>query len=288
MPSNFAIFSWPVLAVRGPDRAVWLSGIITCDLVGLGGDRAAWGLLLTKQGKIQAELLVIPAADELLLAVVGGDPGETLRALERYLVMEDAEVLVAPRRALAVLVDVSSSDLRSPLLDAAAEVFRGAFPMAPDSAVLVVAEGDADALRARLAALSVEFSADEWMAFRVEQGIAEYGLDYSAADNPHEASLERRTVNWQKGCYLGQEVVFMQEARGKVKRRLVRLLPDAAWQLAPPHDVFDAAGRVVGRVTSSSSSGAIASVITPLYESGAHVVVCGHLAAVAPLVAPLG
>ena len=64
---------------------------------------------------------------------------------------------------------------------------------------------------------------DDWPRVRVAHGVGVFGTDYGPSDNPHEAALERRAIAWNKGCYLGQEAVFMQDARGKVKRRLVVL-----------------------------------------------------------------
>ena len=64
---------------------------------------------------------------------------------------------------------------------------------------------------------------DDWPRVRVTHGVGLFGTDYGPSDNPHEAALERRAIAWNKGCYLGQEAVFMQDARGKVKRRLVVL-----------------------------------------------------------------
>ena len=73
----------------------------------------------------------------------------------------------------------------------------------------------------------------DWEALRIAQAFGRFGVDFGEADNPHEAALDRRAVSWSKGCYLGQEVVCMQDMRGKLKRRLVALaLEDSAE--APP------------------------------------------------------
>src|SRR5690606_38680361 len=57
---------------------------------------------------------------------------------------------------------------------------------------------------------------EQWDELRVVWGVPDFERDFFPVDKPHEASLERRAVDWKKGCYLGQEVVCMQDMRGKV------------------------------------------------------------------------
>jgi folate-binding protein YgfZ len=103
--------------------------------------------------------------------------------------------------------------------------------------------------------------AAQWHDWRVEHGLPEFGVDFGSADNPHDAALERRAVSWSKGCYLGQEVVCMQDMRGKPKRRLVSLLL-ADGEVPPPSTaVVDAAGEKLGEVTSAAFSRARARAV---------------------------
>src|SRR5262249_30258701 len=60
-----------------------------------------------------------------------------------------------------------------------------------------------------------------WEALRIEQGVPRFRHDFDESTYPQEASLEKRAVSFDKGCYLGQEVVCMLELRGQVKRKLV-------------------------------------------------------------------
>jgi folate-binding protein YgfZ len=89
----------------------------------------------------------------------------------------------------------------------------------------------------------------------------------------YQAALERRAVSWKKGCYLGQEVVFMQDARGKVKRRLVRLRGPAGAAISRGARVCDASGADVGEVTTGATGGALARLQAPHFEPGASLVV---------------
>lgn len=241
-----------VIAVTGADRAGWLNGVVTCDVARLRAGEAAYGLAVTQKGRILADMQVYVDADRLLLVVPEAAREELLAAFERYLVMEDAELAhvrlrvlaVHGPRAEAVLARAREAGAVGAPLDATG--LGGAL-------VLVPADREATALAAVEAAAREAGGAmgDDagWESLRLERGVPRYGKDFDAGTYPQEAALEKRAVSFDKGCYLGQEVVCMLELRGHVKRKLVPVVlegpaPDAG---AP---VTDAAGAVVGTLTS--------------------------------------
>ena len=94
-------------------------------------------------------------------------------------------------------------------------------------------------------------SKEGFEALRIEEGIARYGVDFDEQNYPQDASLEKLAVSFQKGCYLGQETVFMLEVRGHAKKRLVQLAidGDADVPVGSPL-VAPEGGAEVGTVTS--------------------------------------
>ena len=126
----------------------------------------------------------------------------------------------------------------------------------------------------------VRASREAWDALRIARAFPEFGRDYSAGDNPHEASLEALAVSFNKGCYLGQEVVCMQDMRGRVKRRLVALELGASSGVEAGAEVTAAgSGEKVGELTSVARSGAslygFARVRAPFFEPGTELWVSG-------------
>jgi folate-binding protein YgfZ len=97
---------------------------------------------------------------------------------------------------------------------------------------------------------------EEWTRLRLERGLPEFGVDFDTQERPHEVGLERRAVSWTKGCYLGQEVVCMQDMRGKVKRslRVLRVDAPADADLGQGGAIVDATGGELGPVTSRAFS----------------------------------
>jgi tRNA-modifying protein YgfZ len=271
------------LVVSGGDRVSWLNGLVTCELTGLAPGQGRWGLALNKQGKVQSELCIVAGEQRLFV----GHPSTVQLAsyLDQYLIMEDAELsdgseelgwimLHGPKAAesaarLARKAAWGSVDLTG-LGGAAVVVSRSELPAAleelltqPDSALA---------------------SAEDWERLRVERTLPELGVDYQTSDNPHEASLERRAVSWTKGCYLGQEVVCMQDMRGKVKRRIVTLVLDRETAAAPGSPVHTPDGQTAGEVTTSVHSdvlgkpAALARLSTAFTQPGTELVIADRRA----------
>jgi folate-binding protein YgfZ len=121
---------------------------------------------------------------------------------------------------------------------------------------------------------------------RVERSVPLYGKELSDTTSPHEASLERRCISWEKGCYLGQEAVCMQEMRGKVKRRTVLLRVEGGAVPEPGTPVTDATGTAAGETRTGARSTvhghplALAVVSAVLAVPGGSVRIGGEVATV--------
>jgi tRNA-modifying protein YgfZ len=244
------------LTVTGPDRLEWLQGVLTCDVAQLAEGDGRWGLVLSKQGKILADALVVAAAGAVHLGVVADAASRVHGWLAGFLIMEDAELVEATP-------SLSWVTLHGPLSGAVAAeiVARLGGASAPmdvtglGGAAVVLARGQAEAARSVAAAAgAVVSSPEEWERLRVERLVPLYGADMSDALNPHEASLDRRAVSWSKGCYLGQEAVCMQDMRGKVKKRLALLHVESTSLPPSGTPVKDPAGVVVGDTRSAVES----------------------------------
>jgi folate-binding protein YgfZ len=270
------------LRVHGADAKSWLNGVLSCDVTQLSKARGVYGLLLNKQGKIQAELDLIEADGSVLLGVSAGR-GELVRAqLDRVLVMEDAEISAEP--------DVRWLRFYGPDAEIGARAVVGALGsgaidwLGLGGVALAVRAATVElALQAALDAGAKHLPPELWTALRIRRGFPSYGGDFSDEDNPHEASLDRRAVSWTKGCYLGQEVVCMQDMRGRVKRRLVALELEGEPAVLPESEV-ESPGEAgpVGKITSSAWDGvaavALARLKFPFFEGKHPLVVAGRSA----------
>lgn len=248
------------LVVTGPDRVTWLNGLLTCDLAKLGTDEAArYGLFVARNGRVLADALIASAEGCMLVSVPGAAAAALRQHLEHYRVMEDAEIdertgdtplwEIHGPRAADLLAAVRSAGAVGGSIDRTE--LGGAIAFFPDQS-------------ARAGRAAIESAVDEvggmlgdaagWRALRLERGVPEFGADFGEATYPQEAGLERIAVSFQKGCYLGQEVVCMLELRGHVKRRLASLVFGVGALPAAGDIVVDESGAESGEVTSACDS----------------------------------
>ncbi|WP_437965259.1 glycine cleavage T C-terminal barrel domain-containing protein [Sorangium sp. So ce260] len=255
------------LIVTGSDRQTWLNGLVTCDLAPqkplpagakvpppAGG---AYGLNVVKTGKIFAEVWIVIAEDRIYVGALR-DRIEALReSFERYLIMEDAELADASGEHAWVFVHgPRAADLAAAGRAAGAEAaivdwsgLGGALLVAPrqaEGAVLAALRLPA----AGAAGPVLPTTAAAWEVLRVENNVPRFGVDFDDQNFPQEASLEERAVSFSKGCYLGQETVFMLQMRGHAKKRLVQLAVEGEDDVPAGAEIALPDGAAVGAVTS--------------------------------------
>ena len=278
------------LSVTGSEAKSWLNGLVSCDVLKVAPGSGAFGLVLNKQGKIQSEVEVVESASGLLVGVSPGVAESLVTTLDKFLVMEDAELANAS-------ADFMWADFHglgaSALAESAASACSGTA-----AAMSFTGQGGATLVfeREQLAAFeryvertpSLRRGSDEdWEAWRIGQAFGRFGVDFGEADNPHEAGLDRRAVSWNKGCYLGQEVVCMQDMRGKLKRRLVALALSDAGELPAVGSPVTAEGEAdaIGELTSvvrnptTGQALALARLKSPYFDGQAALGVAGKPAA---------
>ncbi len=241
------------IVVTGKDTVTWLNGLVTCDLAKLAPGAGAYGLLVEKKGRLRADLFVVPGrgADRptFALLVPAAKRDEVMALLDHHLIMEDVEL------AAADLVAWGAFGPKAKDLDLG--TFGGAVDLLGRGGAVVAApadEGETNDAVARAAASLGGAVADEsgWEQVRIEAALPRFGVEVDDTLYPQEAALEKLAVSFSKGCYLGQEVVYMLEHRGHVKRKLVALDVDGDDAPAAGEAVTTAEGEVIGDVRSGA------------------------------------
>lgn len=255
-----------VVAVTGPDRLSFVQGMVTQDVEKLPEGGVVDTALLTAKGAMVSDARVVRRADELLLLVEPGFGPVVREALQRYLISEDAEVseLSAAFGQLALV---------GPGAEAVAKAALGELPGDPGGLRPFDREGASgwvlpQGLRLHgldlltpvaslpavferlLGAGAVPAGFDALEVLRVERGTPRYGADLDEKTIPLEAHLQR-AISYEKGCYIGQEVIARATFRGHVNRQLVGL----SFAAPPPLRTELFLGeRRVGLVTSAVNS----------------------------------
>ncbi len=245
------------LAITGKDRQTWLNGLVTCDVAPRRPGDGVYGFAVGKNGKIMAELRILLDGDRILI----GMPRERIEGLmqhfDRYVIMEDVTIEDVSAEVTWALAHGPFAPNLVALARAHGAVAAASVDMSGKGGALVALDpANADAVIARLLkekGAPVELGDDTaWNRLHVEVGLAEWSVDFSDENYPQEASLENLTVSFQKGCYLGQEAVFMLQMRGHVKKKIVRLDIEGDGDIAAPTEITAPDGTSVGSVTSSA------------------------------------
>jgi folate-binding protein YgfZ len=202
-----------VVRVSGEDAKTFLDGLVTCDLDRISPTEARFGALLTPQGKILFDFIVFQAPSE-----IGG--GYYLDALKVHAPDLAKRLGFYKLRAKVAIEDLS---------DTLAVVAGWDAPRPTEDAGLVAGDPRLADLgwRAIVAvADAAEFATDPAEAYharRIALGVPEGGRDFLFGDAfPHEALMDQlRGVDFDKGCYVGQEVVSRMQHRGTARTRIV-------------------------------------------------------------------
>jgi tRNA-modifying protein YgfZ len=237
-----------VVAVGGEDAASFLQGLLTNDVERLEAGEAKYGGLLSPQGKILFDMLVVRDPSEagagFLIDCATTQAADLARRLGFYKLRAKVSVVdeSADRAVVAFWGEVPDNasdfvlyaDPRDPRLG-----WRGIMP------------------RERAIAIGDEH-APTYEALRIGVGVPKGGVDFAYGDAfPQDANFDLlHGVDFDKGCYVGQEVVSRMKHRGSARKRVsrVKMLADPA---APGTPVLDGE-LAVGTLGSSSGREALA------------------------------
>jgi len=235
MKPSAILTSRSLIAVGGDEAVGFLQNLITCDVEQLSDGDAAFGALLTPQGKILFDFLISRTGSGFLIDVSSDQVDGLAKRLMFY--------------RLRAKVDIEALD-------------------EPVCVHWPTNENDryTDPRDIRLGSRTTdktETSASEadWDRHRIALGFPECGKDFEAGTVfPHEALMDhfgRSGVDFSKGCYVGQEVVSRMQHRGTARSRFVKVAADDV-ELPVAGTEVKAGEKVIGKMGSSAGSNGLA------------------------------
>lgn len=254
------------IRVKGSDRFRWLSGMVSNTVNDLAAQTGAWNLVLNAQGRIQGDLTVWRATENPAAStfVVTGSPDDTLEMeiaidqldrllahFDHFIIMDDVELsvregetaigLTGPE-ASAVIQRIGLKPLPEPMTHSRVEfngmslrLRRGYGVLGEHYEIWVPSAVVWKLWTFLITGGAVTVGSEALEAVRIAEGIPTYGVDIAERDLPQETS-QTRGLHFNKGCYLGQEIVERIRSRGNVHRHLRQVefegpLPSSGTQL---------------------------------------------------------
>jgi len=238
------------LRISGGDRVRFLNGQITNDVSKTAHGAAVEASVLTAKGKLQGQLVLSATEDAFMI-----DADPELRAglqerLERYAIADDVRfedvsgafsifhVLANERPALPAFCRVLESNrFREQGWDVWVEMPKR------------------DQVFAQLAE-SFTFCDDACLEiFRIERGIGRWNRELSEDIIPVEADLEQSSIDYEKGCYIGQEVISRMKMSGQRNKKLCGFVSLYNVPLEPGMKIFPVGeSKEAGWITSAAHS----------------------------------
>ncbi|MDQ0511036.1 CAF17-like 4Fe-4S cluster assembly/insertion protein YgfZ [Ancylobacter amanitiformis] len=247
-----------VARIAGADAAHFLDNLLTARVPGEPG-AGRYAALLTPQGKIVSDMIVLATEGGFRLDVPRLTLADLIKRLQLYRLRAKVEIGVLEDLAVAVAwggagprVDALAYD--DPRLPALGRRFL--LPVAEASEIGAVPE-------------------EEWQAHRIALGVPEGGMDFLYGDAfPHEADMDQLGgIDFDKGCYVGQEIVSRMQHRGTARTRII---PFAVCGRPPAEGTpILAGGKTIGRLGSGTEGRVLGLIRLDRLEdarAGGHVI----------------
>ncbi|NVJ65482.1 MAG: folate-binding protein YgfZ [Gammaproteobacteria bacterium] len=276
-----ALDHYQVLRISGADSHKFLQGQLTCDLNDVNGEQAVLGGYCNVQGRLHATFYILKASHDYLMILPTGVAQHLLETLSKYAVFFQTELSLEPNMALLAIKPSSEA----PHLSQISLDEFGAQKLVIGNLELVVlpklhlADFMADELsQAQTATL------DLMGLEQIEQGIPMVETVTIESLLPHYIGLAQNGgVNFEKGCYTGQEVVARMHYRGTLKTHPQLASIKTQEPLAAGSEILNGDDKKVGELINSAFDGEQLKAIISLADKALDSELSCHGAAVSIL-----
>ena len=238
------------LRISGRDRLRYLNGQITNDVRKVTPSNAIAACVLNAKGRLEAHIFVSADSDSF---VIDAEPElrETLHPrLERYVIADDVEIEdVSDRLSIFHALTETLPEISDNCRAVSTDRFRK-----PGWDIWCDAARH-DEMFERLSARVPFCDADRAEVFRIEQGIPRWGRELTSEIIPVEAGLEESCIDYEKGCYIGQEIISRMKMSGQRNKKLCGVIAKGDPVLVPGMRLTTATNdKEVGWITSATDS----------------------------------
>ena len=235
------------LRVSGADAGRFLNGQITNDVRKATESEALEACVLNARGKLNAHLFVTKAGDDFLIDAAAELVEHLPARLERYVIADDV-------RIADVTTEFALFHLLAPAPALQLSTVRALRYSNDGRDVWVPAEQRAEVREIFLKQFDL-CNSECAELMRIESGLPRWGRELTEEIIPIEANLEERCVDYDKGCYIGQEVISRMKMSGQTNKRLCGLVSSEGIPLHMDAELSVAGvEKPVGWITSATRS----------------------------------
>jgi len=258
------------ISLTGGDRARWANGMVTNNIRDLAAGRGVYAFLLNPQGRILGDMVVYNEGEMLTVETDRSQIEKIVATFDHFIIMDDVEVkniseswtalgLAGPKsRAILNAAGIEVPELE-PLQTHIARcncdcgcvnctVVRGE-DASQESYEVWLAPKDVYATWQALVGAGATPAGSEALEMqRIVTGVPLYGVDIRERDLPQETE-QMRALNFNKGCYVGQEIVERIRSRGNVHRKFTGFRIEGVAAIAAGEKI-SSGDKEVGEITS--------------------------------------
>ena len=258
------------ISLKGGDRVRWMNGMVTNNIRDLAAGRGVYAFLLNPQGRILGDMNIYNLGETLEVETDRSQLEKILATFDHYIIMDDVEVaniseewtalgIAGPKsRAVLKAAGIGVPELQPMQIHVAqcqcecdcfeCTVARGEDERHESYEIWLAPKDVLKTWQALIAAGATPVGSEALERLRITDGIPLYGVDIRERDLPQETQ-QARALNFNKGCYVGQEIVERIRSRGNVHRKFTGFLIEGAGTVAAGDKIFSAE-KEVGEITS--------------------------------------
>jgi folate-binding protein YgfZ len=261
------------LFLTGEDRVRWLNGMVTNNIRDLATGQGAYAFLLNPQGKILGDLYAYNRGESIVVDTDRSQLDKILATFDHYIIMDDVEVTNASEQLTALGIAgpksrqvLEASGIQIPEATPL-QIFEAQCTCNCDCVQCTAVRGEDAGLESYELWLAPDNARKAWDTLvghgatplgsealelhRIVSGVPLYGVDIRERDLPQETE-QARALNFNKGCYVGQEIVERIRSRGAVHRKFSGFVAEGSHAISSGTKVV-AGDKEAGEVTSAAS-----------------------------------
>lgn len=223
MSEHYILEQRTIIELSGKDCRTFLQGLITNDIEKLTPKSALFCALLTPQGKYLFDLFLVDTGDTILVDCVAEQAGALMKKLKIYKLRADVTIeLLSGTYTVLAYLQPSASEFPGIDLDrvGSTAAWRGGYAYTdPRSSKL--------GLRCVATKIAMEDIEEKGNFFTYREALVRAAVSYGTEDMTPDKSIvlehrfdEQNAMDWEKGCYVGQELMARTKHRGLLRKSL--------------------------------------------------------------------